>query len=330
MGSRALVFSVALLLASAGARAEQSPVRIEYSAPESCPDASEFERRVRERIQRARFAKDGEIARTFRVIVQSKPERSVARVEFVDADGEKVSRTLGADTCDEVVNAIALVTALAMEARAGSEDPAPAPGARPPTTAATPEPAPTTPPPPVPAATPADDAPRWDAGMGVDVASGYAPSLSVGLRLFVEMAPAFFSVRASVLHADSGKVSVEDGRTRFRFWGARVEGCPLRVPLGASFAATPCAGVEAGALQGEGLPGRGIVETHEATEPWFAALALGRLQAEVDSFLLLEAQADVRFPLVRHEFYLERPDRSVHDVPAVAFGASLGIGFRFH
>jgi hypothetical protein len=329
MGSRALVFSVGLLLASTGARAEQSPVRIEYSAPESCPDAAEFERRVRERIQRARFAKEGEIARTFRVIVQSKPERSVARVEFVDADGEKVSRTLGADTCDEVVNAIALVTALAMEARAGSEEPAPAPGARPPT-GATPEPAPLAPPPPPPAATRADDGARWDAGMGVDIASGYAPSISVGLRLFVEMAPSFFSVRASVLHADSGKVGVEDGRTRFRFWGARVEGCPLRVPLGASFAVSPCAGVEGGALQGEGLSGGGIVETREATEPWLAALALGRLQAEVDSFLLLEAQADVRFPLVRHEFYLERPDRSVHDVPAVAFGASLGVGFRFH
>jgi hypothetical protein len=283
---------------------------------------------VKERLQRARFAVAGEMARTFRVIVQSRPERSVARVEFVDADGEKVSRTLGADTCDEVVNAIALVTALAMEARAGAEEPATPPGAG---TGVSPG-ATTAPAPPPPPALPKPapkSGPRWDAGMGVDIASGYAPSLAVGLRLFVEMMPSFWSVRASVLHADSGKVNVEDGRTRFRFWGGRVEGCPLRWRFHEDFGLVPCAGIEAGALHGEGLPGRGIAQPRDATELWLAALALGRIQADVEDFLLLEAQLDVRFPVMQHEFYLERPDRSVHDVPVVAFGASLGVGFRF-
>jgi hypothetical protein len=319
---------IALAFVCAAAHAESTPVRIEYTAPASCPDQAELERRVKERLQRARLAEPGEMARTFRITVTSKPERSVARVEFVDADGEKVSRTLGADSCDEVVNAIALVTALAMEARAGAEAPEPEPGASPaPSVAPTTPIAPRQPPPPV--KPKSDSGPRWDAGMGVDLASGYAPSLSVGLHLFVELMPSFWSVRVSAMHADSGKVNVEGGRTRFRFWGGRVEGCPLRWRFEQHFGFVPCAGIEAGALHGEGLPGREIVFPDQATEPWLAVVAIARLQADVEEFLLLELAGDLRVPLLQHEFYLDRPIRSAHEVPPLAFGVSLGVGFRF-
>ncbi len=165
--------------------------------------------------------------------------------------------------------------------------------------------------------------------MGLDVESGYAPSLAIGLRLFVEMSPSFFSVRASAMHADSGKVDVTGGRTRFRFWGGRLEGCPLRIGLAEHLAAQPCAGVDAGALAAEGLPGDEISNPRRTTELWLAAAVIGRLQMDLDDFLLLEAQADLRFPLLQHEFYLETPERDVHQVPPVAFGASLGVGFRF-
>jgi hypothetical protein len=327
MGSRAAWTACALALFAQPASAEDSPVRIDYSAPPDCPDQREFLGRVEQRIERSRFADAEEMARTFRVTIQSGPKRSVARVEFVDADGEKVSRTIGADTCDEVVNAIALVTALAMDARAG-DDPGVVRSARADSPAPAPVAAPSVARPPAAPPPRRERAGRWDAGAGLDVASAYAPSASVGLRLFVEHAPSTVSVRATAMHADSGRVPVEGGRIRFRFWGGRLEGCPLRLELRGQLAALPCAGLDGGALGGEGLPGDGIAEPKRATELWLAAAVIGRLVFAIDHFLLLEAQADARFPLLRHEFYLESPERDVHAVPAVGFGASLGIGVR--
>lgn len=325
MGPRARQWLTTLALLAAGRElCAQEAVRIEYSAPDDCPSAEEFSARVKQRVSRARFAEPGELARTFRVRVASRADKSVARVEFVDADGEKASRTIAAPTCDEVVNAIALATALAMDARAGEDEPEAAP------LAAQEETAPAPPPPRAvaPARQPREHGARWDAGAGVDVASGFAPSLSAGLHVFSELTPSFWSVRWTALHADSGKVAVEGGRTRFRFWGGRAEGCPLSwawEPLRLA----PCAGLEAGALHGEGLPGGGIARPKETTELWLAGLVVGRVQLALDDFLLLEAQGDLRFPLTRHEFRLDTPERTIHDVPAVAFGASLGVGFRF-
>jgi hypothetical protein len=303
-------------------------VRIEYTAPASCPNEHDFIERVRERIVRSRFAKPDEMARTFRVTVTSKPERSVARVEFVDANGENVSRTIGADTCDEVVNAIALVTALAMEARAGEE--VPKPGAPPPSrTPQTPRAEPRAKPSPPSATVSHEPRAHWDAGVGVELASGYAPSLTVGLRLFVEWLPASWSVRVSASHADSGKVSVEGRRARMQFWGGRAEACPLRLALAEHWQAIPCAGLDLGALRGEGIASDEIDNPETTTELWLAPSVIARLQADLDQFLLLEAALDARFPLLRHEFFFE-PDNDFYTVPAIAFGASLGIGFRFH
>jgi hypothetical protein len=328
MGWRAAWTACALALFAVPARAEDTPVRIDYSAPPECPDQREFLARVEQRLERARFAQPDEMARTFRVTVRTKPERSVARVEFVDADGQRASRTIGAETCDEVVNGIALVTALAMDARAGDKTPEPeAPSGVFPA----PTPAQFRPPAAPPLALPAgpERGARWDVGAGIDVASAYAPSAAIGLRLFVEHSPSFFSVRASAMHADSGKVDVGGDRARFRYWGGRLEGCPLRLDLGTQLQAVPCAGLDAGALDGEGLPGTGIANPKRATELWLAAVVIARLVLEIDRFLLLEAQADARFPLLRHEFYLESPDRDVHAIPAIGLGGSLGVGFRF-
>jgi hypothetical protein len=327
-----LLVSVCALLSS-GAAAEQpyeTPVRIEYAAPGGCPDEAELTSRIRQRLARARFAEPGEMARTFRLRVTSRPDRSLAQVEFVDADGTHVSRAIGAKTCDEVVNAIALVTALAMDARASDETP-PEPVAAPPP----PEPAPA-PVAPSPAPLPApptrarepESRLRWDAGAGVGLATGYAPEPAAGLHLFGEVAADQGALRLSAAHADSGTITAGADRTRFRFWGGRLEGCPLRFALAEPIALSPCAGLDAGALRGEGLPGPGVVVTREATELWLAAVAVARAQLGVEDFLLIEAQIDVRFPLLRHEFVLETPDRRVHEVPALALGAALAVGFR--
>jgi hypothetical protein len=328
MGSRAACTACALALFALPARAEDTPMRIAYSAPADCPDEGAFVERVRERVTLARFAEPGEMARTFRVTVQAKSKRSVARVEFVDADGQRVSRTIGADTCDEVVNAIALVTALAMDARAGGKPLAPeSPAGVSP--APTPAPAPTRPAPEPDARRGPQRAARWDAGSGLDVATAYAPTAAFGLRLFAEHAPSFFSLRATAMHADSGNVDVDGGSARFRFWGGRLEGCPLRLALGKQLEAVPCAGLDAGALDAKGLPGSGISSPKRATELWLAAVVVGRVVLEIDRMLLVEAQADARFPVLRHEFYLETPERDVHSVPAIGVGASLGVGLRF-
>ncbi|HEX4477454.1 MAG TPA: hypothetical protein VH142_20330 [Polyangiaceae bacterium] len=110
-------------LAPRDARADEpSPrpaelVRIAYDAPADCPSRDAFLARVRSRVGTAWEAPADGAARTVQVTVVREFGNSAARLAFVDENGRPVHRAVSGATCDEVVSAIALVTALAIESR---------------------------------------------------------------------------------------------------------------------------------------------------------------------------------------------------------------------
>lgn len=115
--------------ASAG---EDVPVRLEYEAPPSCPGAREFEDEVRARLREGRLAERDEAARSFRVRLTDEGSRKVARL-WIGEEASTPARTLEAEACDQLMVAMALVTALAMDGRPiGSPPPFPPPLAPPP------------------------------------------------------------------------------------------------------------------------------------------------------------------------------------------------------
>jgi hypothetical protein len=134
--SRGIGAIALLLLTAAGfpARvgAEPERVRIQFSAPKRCPDETAFLRALRQRTGRFQLASGAEQTRMFAVTI-TQTESSVAGRLEIQGPGTGVSlRNVFGKTCDEVMAALALMTALAVDPDALSPS-APSPSSAAPT-----------------------------------------------------------------------------------------------------------------------------------------------------------------------------------------------------
>ena len=115
-----------------------APVRLEYHAPDACPDERAFVARVRSRTTRfvlagADATGGDEVARSFSVDVSTTPHGVEGRLTSLEATRTPApaTRVVAGETCDEVVDALALITALAVDPNASTAF-APAPVPEPP------------------------------------------------------------------------------------------------------------------------------------------------------------------------------------------------------
>jgi hypothetical protein len=329
----------------------QLAARVDYSASTGCPDAEAFVARIRARTSRLRSPLRGEAASEYRV--QVTPSESGARgtLTVVDPSGARSSRDVEGDTCESVVDALALIAALALDPDAST---APLP----PIAAAAA--APSTPPTPSAPAqgVAADDRPRatardaatppraehggdslWTghlaATAGADLTSGLTPGVLVGAALSLEAiwrprasrtgVEPLLDVRLGISRAAS-TVPAPVGSGRFTWTVGRLEGCPLAAVVG-SFEALPCVRFDGGELQALGL---GVdLPRPAASHPWFSLGALGRLRWTPLAPIFLEVDAGVSASLVRDRFYFDTPYTAIYDVPALAAIAGVAAGGRF-
>lgn len=315
-----------------GARAAE-PVRIEYSAPSGCPDHTVFEERVRDRSAALALAEDGELAWLFTVTLVNEPGGALGRLEFMDEEGTRVSRTVAGETCDEVVSSLALITALALDAR---QEPArrELPRRPPPS------------PPPEKAVESAEEAspnlssterpkPRafGTGGIGGGYVGWAGPSGALALDAFFDWA---FAERGPKLRLSAWHwraTGSSDGReAAFLGWGGRIEACPLSLSLGRAFL-EPCAGSNLGLFRGEGRDSADVAHGERATIFWRDVLLVGRVGTSVGR-LVFEAQGEVEFPLVRRDFGFTAANGApegdiVFSIPAVSGGAEIHAAIRF-
>ncbi len=335
--------AVAAVIAPAPAAAEDAPepIRVAFRAPEGCPDEAAFTGEITARTAKARAARPGEAARTFTVALEVSGKGARGTLAIEDPHGESAAREVSGDTCAEVVSALALIAALAIDPKASTAPRPPAPPHRPPERL--PPPPPYAPLPwwgPVAGPLPAHVAPgppahwRWSWGFHAEAASALAPGIVLVLGGDVEallvrdgvLSPA---VRVSMRIADTGFLRAGDEAARFRWTAARVTGCPVRVPLLPSLALTPCALFDAGVLQADGL---GAAFSLSSARPWVAPGVSGRLQWDLGAALpapvLVEVEGGGTFPLVRDTFSFF-PQGAFHAVPAAGgfFGGALGVYF---
>ncbi|HEY3593222.1 MAG TPA: hypothetical protein VGL13_05090 [Polyangiaceae bacterium] len=120
--------------------------RIEYHAPPGCPQAAEFEKRLRARAPRVRLVSSGAAPRTLYVEIIRRADGMAGTLRVGDAAGGAGRRTLKAVRCEDTVDGLALVAAVALDPEG--------PGAPPPDETQPPQPAPPEPPAPVPTAPP--------------------------------------------------------------------------------------------------------------------------------------------------------------------------------
>lgn len=346
---------MALVLAAVEARADPRPIRIDYEAHPGCPGREVFLEELVWRTSAAREAAPGERGLRVEARITRQRGASVGRLTLDDA-AAPLQRSIEGESCDEVVSALALVTALFLDphARTGRRPSSPvAPQA--PVPPAAPEASPPSPlvaargslagrlagsapdilPLPLPAAlaSPAPGGPpgSWSLGARATAALAVTPSALFGGEIFAarRFAGALgASLEAAVDLSGTGDIAVRGGEAWFLQAIGRIEGCPVRVRFGGRWAFAPCVEVEAGVLRGQGVLQSPLTYVDAASVPWAGAGLLPRLEVGFGP-LALEVRGGPVFPLVRQEFVFKTPFSDVYDVPAVTATVSAGLGVRF-
>jgi hypothetical protein len=343
MGS--LVFGLVSL--SRPARADTEAIRIEYRAAAGCPRPAKFHAEVFRRTASARIAEEGELARTFIIVIERAPAGVTGSLVIRETDGATVARKVTGAACSEVATVLALATALAIDPTASLEaveaapDPEPEPNAR----SRSAQARSTTPP----QASEAEDgnadegfsagdgalpaaffAWKWHLALGPSLAVGFAPKPSVGAAIALERgtfagaAPvSAFGVELSYLRGLPKEVN--GATSSFDFFLARPRVCFLAFVFGHA-RLSPCAVFELGAVSGHGseLP---LSQSH--TRFWASAQIAPRLTLPIAAAWFLDADAGLVFPLTRYRFVFRKPDTLVYPVPAVAGAFSVKLGHSF-
>jgi hypothetical protein len=161
------------------AQANRTRIRVAYDAAEGCPSREMFVARLSARTQHFELAPADPRATTYRITLRS-GDGAKGRVESEDSSGAIVVEELPGETCAEVADALALVVALAIDARAPDANiPATAPPDPP-----VPPPAPPAPSSDRPASRPSV-APRWAVSSTV---GALAEGPFLGPEAFLELA----------------------------------------------------------------------------------------------------------------------------------------------
>ncbi|WP_437597485.1 hypothetical protein WMF28_33045 [Sorangium sp. So ce590] len=338
----ARLFMVSAVLAGgAVARAQPTaaPLRIEYRAEAGCPTEADFRARVSARLRRALGEADA--ASAYVVTLEKLDGRFAGRLGVRGADGTASDRDVAGDTCDDVVAALAVVTALAIDAQradAPAAVAAPVAAASASTAAAPPRPAgsglarPPAPPPPAgsgrtrpPAPAPAPDV-ATHLTLGAQFLLGErigAPSF--GARIFAEPPVGAMDRGVGPLRFGAGLEAASDipaagGSASFLLVALAADACPLGATVGALHLA-PCARVEGGLLAASR---RGVAPVRSATRGWLALALPVRARLPLWGPFVLDVEAGVRMPLLRDGILAQGADAVAR--PPLDVVSALGLG----
>jgi hypothetical protein len=332
--------------AQAAAEEGAEPVRLEFQAEPSCPDAAAFLRAVLARTSRIRGAKEREPGRTFHVTIGRTDDGKVVGDFSVtnpdDPSHASSKRTIAGESCTDVFDALALFAAMSVDPAAVTTDlpqvnAAPAPVAQPTPTALV----------------PASDLPRERNQRGAADSrvkrSSMRPRGLVGLHLgamsagvpgnlllvepFVEIglhqvearglvaAPA---VRLGFSSTGADTARTPEGLAHLHWTTLRLDGCPIEIRVGRAFSARPCLAASGGLFSATG-----IIANPGAQRLFWSTLG-GVIRAEWNflTVLVLEADAGLDAPLRRDKLYFE-PSTPVYRAPLAMARASLGVGLHF-
>jgi hypothetical protein len=338
-------------------------LHVEYVAPGDCPSEADFEAGVQARTTFARFA-DEPNAQAVHVVVRSTTAKYAGHLSIVSRSGRVSERDVEDALCSDVVDALALVTALAVDPNATLSMPVPA--GPPPTGPVTPSlaasspeasavtptvspPATRTSPPPEDAhtssASPPRSAPyagsgpsRWGVGAGASFVTiaGIAPDALAGGGGFGEIesrSDQWFAptVRLAVFGAENG--AFHTPTAIFVLVAARADVCPLRFGS-RDLSIRPCVAADVGALYARGIQTQVTFPQH-AVVPWFDAAVLLRARWAPGGWLFfLEAEGGILVPVTRPSFFYREPNSSLSQPPVddpgnVGVVGSFTVGMRF-
>ena len=352
-----------LAVEAVGQPTPREPIRLAYRSEGLCPSGEQFFSDVRARTEKIRPATSSEVARTLKIEVEEGPSESRGSLSIAGTDGTTSStRTVRAKTCRDVVTALALVAALAIDPEARTSPLSPLmvsdagqPPVPPSNDAGAPAPAiltspedggapasrePIALPPRSSGATdagPSVETPReasrpsqtrFSVGVGAEGSSvlGVRPALSVTLGLdWVRdsmVSPAFL---LRLTRSFQGTSVQTGGSANVTFSAAAIEPCPFAFRLGEAFALLPCARLAFGFLEAEGS---GVTTPSSALRGWGDVGAHLRASFRLGGPVFLDAHGGARFPLFRDRFFVDQ-STTLYEAPAAlgAFGGDLRFAF---
>lgn len=167
-----------------------------------------------------------------------------------------------------------------------------------------------------------------EVSLGGVVVLGPAPAPGFGAALGLGFAPLPYGFRVDlgVLHARTATLDLASTRGRFSLTEARALVCSPSLSRG-RFDASLCAGLGGGVLWGQAFASATVPTTREVMLPWASGLIEARASMQLGAGLTLRLAAGPTVPFSRHTFVFEVPRVTLHEVPAIGFGASVGIGW---
>lgn len=302
-------------------------VSVRYRAPAACPDVRTFEAALDRRLgdaPRPNTVLDVDVS-----VNDGGPEDSRVRGRLL-RDGRPL-RQLEGTTCNEVVEALALVAALAILPPEPGSPAAPPEGAPPGDFSSGAEPDPRVRRPPAGDVLPEARPPRGAifVALGGYVDGFTAPDPSVGGNLGVAVRlPGPVSSPALFVDASFGATrghTLGPVRTDFGRAGGRIGACPVGFVVG-PFVARPCAGLSVDRIHGES---RGIPSPRAADAVFASGHLFGRLVLPLAAErLTLGIGAGAVIPFAPPLFIVENPVVTVHQVPPAAFLGQLDVALR--
>jgi hypothetical protein len=337
--------AAALLCMALPARAEKETIALDYQVGAGCPDRAQFVRRVHTFTTKAEIVSDdGAPLRKFGVQVL-RAGSAVHGELTIDDRGAKTTRQVSGATCDEVISALALATAIAVDpdalGGASPDETSKPPVSEPPPPPDKPKPRPARPSPtalPERPKAPAVELPRppvlyLSAGARLGSVNSVAPflklegSAEVGLTYF---APLEFYVGGAYGPKQEGRATLVPDSLRVSEWLGWL-GAGYRLLDLEPFSVLAEAAFEFGEVE---MLDVDVEPQLSATQPWLAVdVGLsGRLNAPGPLFL--QANLGARAPLLLQGYDVQdmmnaAKRRQVYRVGQLGYLFGLSIGVHF-
>lgn len=330
----------------AHAEEPEIPLRVDYRAPDGCPHETDFFSAVRARAPRARSEPATREGPMLVVSITNGDGESTGYLTFRGADGLETERRVSGDTCGEVVSALALIAAIAVDPDAASRSPEPAssagPASVPPVTSAPPiappSPAPGQPHEAAPATSPdtvvraARSNPHsWHFAVEVaaSLAFGVTPNALFVTPVALEVVPPTWGplspvARVRFEHASTSAPQTSGPAGTFSWTAGVLELCPNRWKTG-NFALDACGLFEGGVLDASGV---NVVPTRDTAQGWFAVGGLGRIEWRFFDPVFAAIEGGARFALNRPTYFFQ-PDLMYYQPPLIGGFGGVGLGAQF-
>jgi hypothetical protein len=171
---------------------------------------------------------------------------------------------------------------------------------------------------------------RFQVGAVFEALAGVMPKVLFLGRPFVELGSvSAISAWSSALRLSAGlgrgAVKKQDAGAEFSLVAGRVEVCPARLRAPEPLQISLCPALDAGRLK---VAGTGVTPKKRVAPAWVAAGLSARLEWEITRLLVVEVAGELFFPLTRARFFVNS-DTTLYRTPAVAGGATAGLGARF-